>query len=73
MLIEKPYFEITFRASGSGTIKHIIPAPSEEAALDRLKAAYPNRLLTIFHIGESVWLHDTRNVGRKTVRGAPKK
>ncbi len=60
-------------ASGSGTVKHVIPEHSEEAALDRLKAAYPNRPLTILDIRESVWIHDTRTVGRKLVRGAPKK
>ncbi len=73
MRIEKPYFEITFTASGSGTVKHMIQRDSEEAALDRLKAAYPGQTLTILNIEKSVLLHDTRTVGRTPVRGAPKK
>lgn len=37
------YFEITFRASRSGTRKHIVKSTDHETAMQRIERAYPDQ------------------------------
>ena len=58
MRMEVILFEITFTAAPAGTIKHIVKRPSEEAALCRIRAAYPGQTLTIHSIRRNVRVRD---------------
>ena len=54
MRMEAVFFEITFTAASAGIVKHIVKRPSEEAALCRIRAAYPGQTLTIHSIRKLV-------------------
>ena len=58
MRMETVFFEITFTAALAGKVKHIVKHSSEEAALYRIRAAYPGQSLTIHSIRKRVRVCD---------------